>query len=58
MILFMEGIKSDAPQEFIDYTLCKEMGWSYRDLMEQPSSFVKKMLDVIRMVKKYQNKNG
>jgi hypothetical protein len=58
MILFMEGINSNAPQEFIDYTLCKEMGWTYRDLMEQPSSFVKKMLDVIKLVKKQQTKNG
>jgi hypothetical protein len=54
----MEGIKSTAPQEFIDYTLCKEMGWSYRDLMEQPAAFVKGMLDVIKIVKRYQNKNG
>jgi len=39
--------------------LCKEFGWTYKDLMQTPWWFADEMIDVIDLVKKHKSlENG
>lgn len=42
--MFLDGAKSDAPEELVNYILCKEFGWTYHELMSQPKHFIKSLL--------------
>lgn len=46
------------PIEYLNYILCKELGWTYRDLMEQPKSFVDEMLAIMEIKTKFDLKHG
>lgn len=48
----MKGVNTDAPDQYINYILCKEFGWSFKDLYEQPKSFVDEMIAIIGIVNK------
>jgi hypothetical protein len=56
-VFFLEGVTSEAPSPYINYMLCKELGWSYRDLIEQPRSFVEEMIEVMGIVNKMEIRN-
>ncbi len=49
---------TEPPIEYLNYILCKELGWTYNDLMEQPKSFVDEMLEVMEIKKKFDLKHG
>jgi len=58
LVLYLERAKSEPPQEFIDYFLCKEFRWTYRDLMETPRFFVEKMILMADIKNKYDIKRN
>lgn len=49
---------TEAPVEYLNYVICKELGWTYSELMEQPKSFVDEMLQVMEIKKKFDLKRG
>jgi len=36
--------------------LCKEMGWTYQELMSQPRSFIEEIIEIIGITKKIEIK--
>lgn len=54
--MFLEGVVTEAPHEYLDYVLCREMGWSYHDLVTTPRSFVESMLLIQGIVKKREHR--
>lgn len=55
IVFFIEGVNTQAPIEYIQYLLCKEFGWTYQELMEQPTDFVENILTVMSIVNKKKN---
>jgi hypothetical protein len=55
LVEFSQGVSNRVPIEYINYTLCKTFGWTYKELMEQPSDFVEEMIDIINIDNKIKN---
>lgn len=55
-MFFLEGVSTMPPHEYVDYALCKELGWSYNDLMNTPRFFVERMIKVIGIKKQFDSK--
>lgn len=55
-MFFLEGVTTEAPTEYLNYMLCRELGWTYRELMEQPRGFVQEMIEVMGITKKIETR--
>jgi hypothetical protein len=53
--MFFQGSSTKVPVEYINYNLCKTFGWTYEQLLEQPSDFIEKMIDIIKIENKFKN---
>lgn len=53
--MFFQGSSSKVPMEYINFTLCKTFGWTYEQLISQPSDFVEMMIDIIKIENKFKN---
>lgn len=53
--MFFQGASNKMPIEYINYTLCKTFGWTYEELIEQPSDFIEQMIDIIKLENKLKN---
>jgi hypothetical protein len=42
--MFLQGVKSSPPEEYLNYLLCVKFGWDYEQLMKQPANFIRNML--------------
>ena len=42
--------KNPLPKEWSDYHICKEMGWSWKQLQETPHDFVAKCVQIGNIV--------
>ena len=51
MVLFLQGVESEPPDEYINYLLCEKFGI---EIMNQPASFVEGLLLVMSIKKKAQ----
>jgi len=51
-------VSSDVPKEYLNYIICKEMGWTHEELMSQPRHFVEEMMQVISIKQKIERKHG
>jgi hypothetical protein len=44
------------PREYVNYLICKEFGWNYKDLMEQPRFFIEEMIQIMGISKKMEKR--
>lgn len=42
---FLRGYSKKAPLEYVEFTLMREMGWTYKQLSETPASIVEYALE-------------
>jgi len=50
--MFFQGSSTKVPKEYINYKLCKTFGWTYKQLMNQPSDFINEMISIINIEEK------
>lgn len=43
-MFYLQGVSDEAPEEYVNYLLMKELGWTWRELMETPRSVVERLL--------------
>ena len=55
MALFFQGITKEAPNEYVSYLLCEKFGWTYQELMSQPTDFIDGLLLTMNIEKKSRN---
>lgn len=53
--MLFQGASSKVPVEYVNYILCKTFGWTYEELLKQPSDFVEQMIDIIKLENKLKN---
>ena len=58
LVMYFQGSTSEVPIEYINYTLCKTFGWTYEQLMKQPTDFIEKMISIIKIENKFKNGRG
>lgn len=55
-MFFLEGVTGKAPASYLQFLLCREFGWTYRDLEGQPAHFINDMLDTLLVVRSVERK--
>lgn len=57
LVEFFTETTKKVPDEYIEYILCKEFGWTYQELMSQPADFVERLLLIRNIERKYARSN-
>lgn len=52
----LRGHAKNVPSEYIEYTLCREMRWTYTELYDQPTEMVELTMAFINAERKAQGR--
>jgi len=54
-VFFFQGASTEIPKEVVMYRLCEKFGWTYKEIMNQPSDFIDKMITIMSIENKLKN---
>jgi hypothetical protein len=54
----LRGYSKNVPPEYIEFAVCREMGWTYTQLYEQPTGMVEYTIAFINAERKEQERRS